>query len=251
MKKLIVGNWKMNLNVHDSTLLIARLQQKLLPKTDMQVVACPSATALFACHKELAAYDEAKMSLGAQNICCHEEGAYTGEIAATQVKDLVKYTIVGHSERRIHFGETDQQISKKVQIALRYKLKPVLCVGENTKQRHDGLATQVVLDQLEEDLDMATAADLADLAVAYEPVWAIGTGEFAKPDEAEHMTGVIFDALRQKFGEKAAEKVRILYGGSVDPENSNSYMALKRVDGLLVGGASLNYQKFAEIVNNL
>ncbi|MBI2798580.1 triose-phosphate isomerase [Candidatus Saccharibacteria bacterium] len=251
MKKLIVGNWKMHLDVPGSSLLIARVQHEIKGGSSAVVVVCPSFTSLFACHRELQAYKEPKMVLGAQNVSQFEEGEYTGEVSATQLKGLVRYVIIGHSQRRLYYSETDEQISKKISQALRYKLKPILCVGETLKQRHDKLATQTVLDQLDEDLDMVTATDLGKIAIAYEPIWAIGTGEFAKPAQVEEMVQLIFDVLRQKFGEEAAQKVRILYGGSVDDQNSTTYLALPHVSGLLVGGASLNYRKFAKIINNL
>ena len=189
-----------------------------------------------------------KLELGAQNISEYEEGSYTGEVAASMIKNLAKYVIVGHSERRRYFHETDAVDAKKMQLALAHSLKPILCVGEDKQARSDGHAKQVVLDQLNTSLAQVSSDDLKDVLIAYEPVWAIGSGNFANPSMVEEMVGLIRDTLAQRYGRMASMYVRVIYGGSVESENAKTYLSLFGINGLLVGGASLNYKKFAAIV---
>jgi len=249
MKNLIVGNWKMHLNIPESTLLIARLHNQIYKTSKAEVVLCPGFVALDACKREIDAIKtEPYFELGAQNIHEKDEGAFTGEVSVEQIKHLVSYAIVGHSERRQHFHENDKQVSLKIQLALRHDILPILCIGETYRQRHDNLSKQVVLDQLEEDLDLVSDEEISKITIAYEPIWAIGTGEFAKPDDVKDMADLIEKNVKQKFG-KSAKKTRILYGGSVDEDNCRAYLDLKNINGLLVGGASLNYRKFSKIVN--
>lgn len=248
-KKLIVGNWKMNTTIAEGSLLFNRLRKELGDYTNCDVVLCPPYTHLFALHRELA--DEAKKSsfkLGVQNISEHEEGSYTGEISASMIKNLASYVIVGHSERRKYFAETDRTDGQKLALALRHNLKPILCVGETQDQRQEGHAKQIVLDQINTALSGVTEDELHNLAIAYEPVWAIGSGNFAKPALVEEMILLIRNTLAQTYGRLGSMKVRVLYGGSVEPDNAKTFLGLQGVDGLLVGGASLNSQKFAAIV---
>ncbi len=243
MARLIVGNWKMNLNPGEASVLVHRLEDKLAAKSDTEVVICPPFIDLYPISKEL---DKKKLTLGSQNIHYLDEGAFTGEISPAMLKGLVSYSIIGHSERRA-MGEDDKLIAKKVAAAFRNDIVPVLCVGETLADREHKLSTKVVIDQLTADLAQLTAADVAELVVAYEPVWAIGTGKFAKPDEVSPVVAAIRQTIEELYGEDGAAGLRVLYGGSVNPDNCAAYLKLPGVDGLLVGGASLNYEEFAQI----
>ena len=247
--KLIVGNWKMNTTIPEGSLLFSRLIKELTNFTYPEIVICPPYTHLYALSKEL---EQSKgplnIELGAQNISEYEEGPYTGEISATMLHNVAKYVIVGHSERRKFFNESDVVDAKKIQIAVRHGLKSILCVGENKQERADGHAKQKVLDQLNTDLSHITSQETKDIIIAYEPIWSIGTGNFAKPAQVEEMVWLIHHNLLEQFGRMAGSKVRVLYGGSVNAENARSYLSIKGVDGLLVGGSSLNYKQFAKII---
>lgn len=248
-QKIIIGNWKLNETVAEGTVILSKLHQELNGFNGANVVICPPATHLYALHRELAGFRSLpKLELGAQNISDFESGAHTGEISAAMVSGLAHYTIIGHSERRTHYHETDEQITKKVANALRHSLVPILCVGENQIARHDGKANQVVLDQLNTDLADVTAAEVKNIVIAYEPLWAIGTGNFAKPAQIEEMLRLIRNALVQRFGKPASTEIRVVYGGSVDGENAKAILNLQGCDGLLVGGASLKPKEFATIV---
>ncbi len=249
-KKLIVGNWKMNTTISEGSLLFDRLRKEIGEFPMCDIVLCPPATHLFVLHRELISIkNKSSFKLGAQNISEHEEGAYTGEISASMVKGLANYVIIGHSERRKYYNETDKIDSQKLVVAMRHDLKPILCVGETQQQRSEGHAKQTVLDQINTALRGITEDEIKDLAIAYEPVWAIGTGNFAKPAVVEEMILLIRNTLAQTYGRIASMKVRVLYGGSVEPQNAKTYLNLQGIDGLLVGGASLDYKKFADIVN--
>ena len=248
-QKLIVGNWKMNTTLPEGSLLLERIIKELTNFTYPELVICPPATHLYAFAKELEkSKGPLNIELGAQNISEHEEGAYTGEISATMLRNIAKYVIVGHSERRKYASETDTVDAKKLQIAVRHHLKPILCVGENKQERSDGHAKQKVLDQLNTGLSHITSQEIKNVTIAYEPIWSIGTGNFAKPALVEEMVWLIHNNIIEQFGKLAGTKVRVLYGGSVDAENARSYLTIQGVDGLLVGGASLNYKQFAKIV---
>lgn len=248
-KKLIVGNWKMHTNVSEASLLLSRLGRDIKAPETVEVVLCPPSISLYALAREIDKQKNDKFELGIQNVYDVDEGAFTGEISAEMAKDLVGYAIVGHSERRIHFGERDKKIGQKVAACLRHGIKPILCVGEKIDDRTEGHAKRVVSDQLAVDLSGVTPAEIGRVTIAYEPVWAIGTGEFAKPHDVEQMTGHIRGCLKEIYSEDVSGQARILYGGSVDPDNCASYLEIDGVDGLLVGGASINYAKFAKIVD--
>ena len=243
MKKLIVGNWKMNLSIRQSLVLADRLEINI-EKPTADIVVCPNFISLHAVSHVL---KESKIKVGAQNINNNDDGAFTGEISGPMLKGLAKYCIVGHSERRVNFGEDDEQISLKVSAAIRNGLTPVLCVGENLNQRHEGLAKRTVLDQLAEDLSELTIKEVSKVVIAYEPVWAIGTGESAEPYDVEQMINCIHKFLINKYQSEIASKIRILYGGSVNSDNALSYLNAEFCGGLLVGGASLNYRQFSKI----
>lgn len=252
MKKLIVGNWKMHLTLAESSLLVNRLHKEIKDTTSADIVLCPPAftlTDLRAEMNEVCKHDGLCMELGIQNIYDTDEGAFTGEISAAQVKDLVSYAIVGHSERRIYFGERDQKIGDKVAACLRHDIKPILCVGEKIDDREEGHSKRLVADQLSVNLSLVTPEEIEKVVIAYEPVWAIGTGKYAKPDDVKIMIEHIRRYVEQTFGEKSGQKIRVLYGGSVDASNAKAYLDLKGCDGLLVGGASIKHKEFAAIVD--
>jgi triosephosphate isomerase len=191
-----------------------------------------------------------KLKLGAQDAFYEDEGAYTGEISAAMLHGVVEYCLVGHSERRHVFGETDEVVSKKLAAVVRNKIKPILCVGETSVDRSDGETKQVLHDQVMADLRNLTAKEIQELVIAYEPVWAIGTGDFAKPDQVKEAVDLVRHNVYELYGAKAEEGLRVLYGGSVKPDNARSYIDIEGVDGLLVGGASLNYKQFTKIVSS-
>jgi triosephosphate isomerase len=245
MRKVIAGNWKMHLGPAEASLFLHKLSEKIGDHHDVEVVICPPFIDLYPLSREL---DKAKFKLGAQNLHDADEGAFTGEISGAMLKDMVTHVIVGHSERRQIFGETDTQIAKKVAAALRNGLSPILCVGETLDDRQHDLSTKVVIDQLEANLANVTAEEIGKIAIAYEPIWAIGTGDFAKPDQISPVVAAIRGTVQDLYGTEAADQVAILYGGSVIPDNAKAYLTMQHVDGLLVGGASLKADDFSQIV---
>jgi triosephosphate isomerase len=246
--RYILANWKMHLSAVQSVKMIDRYDKSIKSYRGVDIVVFPSFTCIARLKGQILSKGiEKKFKLGVQNIYYEEEGAFTGEVSAFQAKEFADYAIVGHSERRINFGENDNMISKKIRSALRHNLIPVLCVGENATQHSEKIAKRVVLDQLSEDLSYVSKDEISKIIIAYEPVWAIGTGDFADPREVGQMIGEIRFFISELLGERAKE-TKVLYGGSVEPDNASSYLKITGCDGLLVGGASLNYQKFAEIV---
>ena len=237
----------MNLGPAQASLLLGQLADKIGDHNGVDVILCPPFIDLYPLSKEL---DKAKFKLGAQNLHEADEGAFTGETSGAMLKDLVSWVIVGHSERRQLMGETDALIAKKVAAALRNNLQVILCVGETLADRQHDLSTKVVIDQLEANLANVTAEEIERMAVAYEPVWAIGTGDFAKPDQIAPVVAAIRNTVSDLYGAEAADKVAILYGGSVIPDNAKAYLTMQHVDGLLVGGASLKADDFASIVKS-
>jgi triosephosphate isomerase len=244
MQGLIVGNWKMNLDPHAASLLVHRLETKLTAVAGVEVVICPPFIDLYSIARDL---DKKKLRLGAQNIHYLDQGAFTGEISPAMLKGLVDYAIIGHSERRA-MGEDDKVIAKKVAAAFRNDITPVLCVGENLSEREHNLSTKVVIDQLTADLHELTSSDVSELVIAYEPIWAIGSGKFATPDQVLPVINAIRNTVEELYGEASGSGARILYGGSVTPDNAGAYLGLESIDGLLVGGASLNYEEFLKII---
>jgi triosephosphate isomerase (TIM) len=248
-KLLIAGNWKMNLTPHQASLLIHRLDQKIKVSSDVRVVLCPPFTDLYSVSRDI---DSKKFKLGSQTLSHLDDGPHTGEISAAMLHGLVDYAIVGHSERRREMGERDQLIAKKLAAALRHGITPILCVGDQLADRQQGHSRRVVNDQLTVNLSMITAVELGQIVIAYEPVWAISSGDghgtFAKPYEVAPMIQSIRETIEDLYGEGYGTNALILYGGSVNPDNTRAYVELPGVDGLLVGGASLNYEEFAKIV---
>lgn len=243
-KKLVVGNWKMNLTVPESTVLIEKLKKEVAKLKGVEIAICPSFLAIYSASKELA---DGEMALGAQDLFYEEEGAYTGAVSPVVLSHFVKYALVGHSERRKHFSESDKVVAKKAAAAVAHDITPIICVGETLHEKQDGLGRLVVMSQLETDLSQLTASEVAEAVVAYEPVWAIGTGHVCKPTDAEKMANDIRMLIKALYGDEASKGVRILYGGSVTDENAADFVKLKQVDGVLVGGASLDHKKFATI----
>jgi triosephosphate isomerase len=245
-KYLIAGNWKMNLNSAEGAELAKQVVGMFGQQTEVTVCVCPTATALESVSKVVT---ESNVALGAQNMHFEASGAYTGEISAEMLRHLfTSFVILGHSERREYFGETDAIVNKKTLAALSANLKPIVCIGETLDEREAGKVNEVIKTQLEGAL-VGVTADAADaLVIAYEPVWAIGTGKTATPEMAEEVHAEIRCLLAGLFGEEAAEKVRILYGGSMKPGNAPELLAQKNIDGGLIGGAALKASDFGGIV---
>lgn len=245
-KPIIAGNWKMYKKVDEAIALVSELSDLVADVKDVEVVVCPTFTALDAVIEALQGSD---IAVGAQNMHWQEEGAFTGEISPVMLKDLgCKYVILGHSERRQYFGETDEGVNKKITAAFSHGLIPIVCVGETLEQRESGVTEQVVRKQTEGALAGYDADTVARLVIAYEPVWAIGTGKTASDDDAQQVCGYIRRVVTEMFNQETAEKVRIQYGGSVKPDNIAGLMARPDIDGALVGGASLDARSFAGIV---
>lgn len=247
-KLLIAGNWKMNLTMHEASLLVHRLNERITIHQHLEVVLAPSMLYLQPLSLQI---DRRKFRLAAQNAFYKDEGAYTGEVSFAMLRELVHYVIVGHSERRLYFNETLEVVRDKVAAAIRNKITPILCIGETQQERRAGETNQVLHDQLTTALSNLTANDVEQLVIAYEPVWAISTfgGILAKPYEVAAAMKRIRGEIRELYGDRSAEAVRVLYGGSVDDQIVRGYLEIDECDGALVGAASLNYHKFANIVN--
>lgn len=245
-KKLIAGNWKMNKTASDGAALTSELVATIGRETSVDVVLCPPFTALESVGRAL---DGQSLKLGAQNMHSEKNGAFTGEISAEMLRGLFcSYVILGHSERRTLFGETDASVNKKTLAALANQLKPILCVGETLAEREGGSTLAVVQKQLEGGLVGVTAEQITTVVIAYEPVWAIGTGKVATTEQAQEVHAYIRDLLTKLYGAALAQKVRILYGGSMKPANAPELLAQKDIDGGLIGGASLEAKSFVELV---
>lgn len=246
---LIVGNWKMHLNASQASLLLHRLHERIKIYRDIEVVLAPSMLVLQPLSVQI---DRRKFRLAAQNAYEKDEGAYTGEVSFNMLRELAHYVIIGHSERRIYFNESNDLIRDKVSAAVRNGITPILCIGETKTERREGETRQVLHDQLTTALANLTAADISSIVIAYEPVWAISTfeGDLAKPDEVKKEMDFIRKQIQDLYGPKTAKLVRILYGGSVDDQIARGYLEIPGCDGALVGGASINYHKFAAVVQS-
>lgn len=246
-KKLIAGNWKMNKTPSDGVALVNELVAAIGKQTDVDVVVCPPFTALDAAGKAL---EGSNLKLGAQNMHHEASGAYTGEVSAPMLRALfATHVILGHSERRTLFGEQDAAINQKVIAALKNQLRPILCVGETLAEREAGNTLKVVQTQLEAGLEGVNKDQAPTVVIAYEPVWAIGTGKVATSDQAQEVHAFIRGLLVKLFGDVIAQKVRILYGGSMKPANAPELLGQKDIDGGLIGGASLEARSFVDLVN--
>lgn len=249
-KDLIAGNWKMNASHLEAIQMVQKLSYRLDPADydRVDVVVCPPFTALRSVQTVIEA-DHLRIRLGAQNVHWEESGAFTGEVAPSMLAKLrTEYVIVGHSERRQLFGEDDAVVRRKLEAVLAHDMTPIVCVGETLEQREAGETEALVTGQVEAALRGMEPDVVAALVIAYEPIWAIGTGRTATPDQAGEVIGLVRDAVRNRFGHDAAESLRILYGGSVNAGNVAALMAKHDIDGGLVGGASLDPDSFASVI---
>jgi triosephosphate isomerase (TIM) len=246
-KPLIAGNWKMFKTVHEAVLYIKELRALVRDARNVDVVVAPPFTAIHAA-SEVAR--NTNIEIAAQDLYWEREGAFTGEVSGPMIREAgADYVIVGHSERRTRFGETDVMVNRKIRAALGAELTPIACIGETLEQRDANQTLAVLDDQLKVGFDDLTAAQVQEIVIAYEPVWAIGTGRNATPEQAQEAHQHIRTRLRQWFGGDAAEQCRILYGGSVKPDNIRSLALQPDVDGALIGGASLDARAFSDIVH--
>jgi triosephosphate isomerase len=244
---IVAGNWKMNNTIKETKALLNELIP-LVGDASCEVVVCAPYTSLAAAAKLVRGTN---VKLGAENVHWAEKGAFTGEISADMLKELkVAYVIVGHSERRQYFGETDETVNKRIKAALSRKLKPIVCVGESLREREDGKTDAVVKTQITGALEGVPTRELKNIVVAYEPVWAIGTGKTATADDADNTIAVIRKTIAKLYNKGAAEAIRIQYGGSMNAKNVAELMAKPNIDGGLIGGASLKAEDFSKIVNN-
>lgn len=235
----------MHLNAAQASLLVHRLQERVRVHRNIEVVLAPSMLALQPMSMQI---DRRKFRLAAQNAYATDEGAFTGEVSFTMLRDLVHYVIVGHSERRLYFHEDLPMIRDKVKAAVRNDISPILCVGETQHERKEGLTKRVLHDQVTTALANLTAREIMNVVIAYEPVWAIGAGDPARPDDIEAAIKTIRHNVSELYGARVAQSMRVLYGGSVAPEFTAGILAIDGVDGFLVGGASINPYQFAGII---
>ncbi len=242
----IAGNWKMNKTVGEALDLVRQLKASLLNVEGVEVAVAPPFTALYAISQELKG---SSIRLAAQNLFYEEKGAFTGEISTLMLKEIgCQYAIIGHSERRQFFGETDETVNRRIKAALGQGLKPIFCVGETLKEREEGKTFPVIERQVEGGLRGIGREEVKNIVMAYEPVWAIGTGKTATPEQAEEIHQFIRKRLEKLYSREIAERIRIQYGGSVTPENIKGLISQENIDGALVGGASLKSETFSKIV---
>jgi len=254
---IIAGNWKMNYGPNEAEHFVKEilpgLEQVLDNSSQTLCILCPptiSLSAVCTVLDTLPSSQQNYIELGAQNMYFEEKGAYTGEISPTMVRELCSTVILGHSERRMYFGETNELVNKKAQAALHYGLRPIICIGENDEQHEAGQTEQVIKEQVQNCLCNFPAERLDTIVVAYEPIWAIGSGKAATAEDAGNIASMIRQLYRDMYSEEVANTLRILYGGSVTSENINEFMAHPDIDGALVGGASIKAD-FVEIVRNV
>jgi triosephosphate isomerase len=243
---MVAGNWKMNKGLYETRDLIREMYPVLRAVENVEIVVCPPFVGLGVARREV---DDSTIKLGAQNMHWADSGAYTGETSPLMLKELCEYVILGHSERRAMFGETDETINKKTLAALAHGLKPIVCVGETLEENQGGITAEVVSRQVRADLEGLTQEQAEQVVIAYEPVWAIGTGLAATPEGANAVhKDVIRPILREMFGEEIGDGMRILYGGSVNPGNAEELFGQSDIDGGLIGGASLKAESFIALV---
>jgi triosephosphate isomerase len=247
-KKIIAGNWKMNKTTGEAIRLVNALKVKTVNIRNTDIVVCPTFLSLAPVKECL---KETRIRLGAQNLFWEEEGAYTGEVSGPLLKDIgCDYVIVGHSERRQYFHESDDTVNKRIKAALKSGLKPIVCVGETLGEREKEQTFDVISTQLTGAFLEITASQFAEIAIAYEPVWAIGTGRNASPEQAQEVHRFIRAKIAELYGESIAGATRIQYGGSVKPANASGLLSQQDIDGALVGGASLDAESFSEIIKS-
>ncbi len=247
-RKIIAGNWKMNMLPNEAMSFITELEPHV-KNVKCEIILCVPFTDLF---YSLLTAQNTNIKIGAQNMHWEEAGAYTGEIAPNMLKCInVEYVIIGHSERRQYFAETDETVNKKIKAALKHELKPILCVGETLKQRELGLEEEIIKQQIIGALEGITKEQIEKIVVAYEPIWAIGTGKVATKNDANNMIKLIRKEIESLYNKETANNVSILYGGSVNKNNSKELFETSDIDGALVGGASLKVSEFNEIIKNI
>ena len=247
-KKVIAGNWKMNMLPNETINFIEGLSQEIKDVKN-EIILCVPYTDLF---YALLTAQNTNIKIGAQNMHWKEKGAYTGEISGQMLKSIgVEYVIIGHSERRQYFAETDETVNLKVKSALENNLKPIICVGETLEQREHGETEKIIESQIKLALKDLTKEQIRAIIIAYEPVWAIGTGKTATPEEANNVIKYIRKQIKELYNEEIAENIIIQYGGSVKASNAEELFNMSDIDGALVGGASLNFKEFSEIVNKV
>jgi len=245
-RPLIAGNWKMYKTPDEAAETARQLVERVAGVTDVDIMIAPTYTALVPVFEVI---QNSPIGLGAQNLFWENEGAYTGEISAPMLKAVgCEYGIIGHSERRQYFGESDETVNKKIQAAIQVGLKPVFCVGETEKERESEQTLSVLDKQIKKGLEGLVSGQLDTLIIAYEPVWAIGTGKTASDDQAQEVHQFIRSLVKKNFGNALSDSIRILYGGSVKPDNVAGLMSMPDIDGALVGGASLDAESFSKIV---
>lgn len=250
MKTYVMGNWKMNLTVGDSSIYLQRLLKKIKPSRGLEIIIAPSAISLPSLSLQLER-NKSKIKLAAQNFYQKDFGAYTGEISIAQLRGIVSYALIGHSERRFIFGETNKDISQKVAAAIRSGITPILCIGETENQRNFGETVDVLRDELLGGLSEIDTEDVKKCLIAYEPVWAISTSKQARPatpDEIAASIQLIKEQLVDIYGQETAEEIPLLYGGSVNPNNAGAYLTIPGINGVLVGESSLISDNFNEII---
>jgi len=245
-KKIIAGNWKMNKTVSEAEALSAAIKRELDSEAKVDVVLCPPFTAIAAVSQEVSG---SQIAVGAQNMHFEPSGAYTGEISAEMLREqFCRYVILGHSERRQYFAETDESVNRKTKAAIAAGLKPIVCVGETLEEREAGQIESVITTQINEGLAGISASDLRSVVIAYEPVWAIGTGKTATPEQAQDVHALIRSLLATLSDQATADAIRIQYGGSMKPANAAELLSKPDIDGGLIGGAALDPTSFIEIV---
>ena len=250
MKTYVMGNWKMNLTVGDSSIYLQRLLKKIKPSRGLEIIIAPSAISLPSLSLQLER-NKSKIKLAAQNFYQKDFGAYTGEISIAQLRGVVSYALIGHSERRFIFGETNKDISQKVAAAIRSGMTPVLCIGETENQRNFGETIDVLRDELLGGLSEIDTEDVKKCLIAYEPVWAISTSKQARPatpDEIAASIRLIKEQFVDIYGQETTEEIPLLYGGSVNPNNAGAYLTIPGINGVLVGESSLISDNFNEII---
>ena len=245
-KKVIAGNWKMNMLPNEAMAMITELEP-LVKDTENEVILCVPYTDLF---YAINIAQGTNIKIGAQNMHFEEKGAFTGEVSGKMLKSIgVEYVIIGHSERRQYFNETDETVNKKIKAAFANELKPIVCVGETLEQREAGIAFEVITSQTQKALDGLSDEQVANTIIAYEPIWAIGTGKTATSDDANEAIKKIREKICEIYGQNVSERVIIQYGGSMKPSNAKELLEMSDIDGGLIGGASLKADDFSAIVN--
>jgi triosephosphate isomerase len=247
-KKIIAGNWKMNKTNSEAIQLVKMIKIKVTDIKKIDMVVCPPFTALSSVNDIVR---DSNLKLGAQNLFWEEKGAYTGEISVNMILSTgCSYVIIGHSERRQYFGETDETVNKKIKTALKSGLLPIVCIGETLEQREKGITQEIIDRQIRGGFSGLTSSDISKIIIAYEPVWAIGTGRNATPEQAQEVHSFIRKVLSQMYDKNLSENLRIQYGGSVNTKNSRDLLSQPDIDGALVGGASLEADSFVDIIKS-